>query len=124
MVKEFCRASQRALKEGAIQQAIIPIHLRTTPSSEIQFLPGVHREVSEEKVQEIAKINLSSYRNAGRHRTKPLKDILEMLLEQEYFGYSRSEFIRHFPAARAAEAQKRRWKKRGIWLQISQILQS
>jgi len=122
--KEFRRASQKALKAGAIKTAITPIHLRTTPSLPIRFQSGTSREVSKKKIQEIMNILPNNSRNAGRHREKPLKAILEALLAQENFEYSRNEMMRLFPVGLAAESQKRRWKEKGIWPQILRILQS
>lgn len=122
--KEFCKASGKAQEAGVITKHITPMDFRSTPPEKIKFLPGAYREVSEEKVQEIEKILPRRRRNAGCPRKHPLKNILEALLAQEDFGYSRSNFKKHFPAiAIAAEKQKRPWMKK-IWPRILRILQS
>lgn len=121
--REFDLASRKALEKKAIKQPISPSRLRMAPSSDIKFHPGTHREVSEETVQSIAKIlPQTAYRNAGRRREKPLKSLLEVLLAQNDFEYSRSELMRCFPLAIAAESQKKRWQDLGIWSQILRIL--
>lgn len=135
--QEFRKASKLAIQDGVIKYPITPIHLKTTPKSKIKFQPGCYpakllkdhpeavRTVSEEKIQEIAKILTMNSKNSGRPREHSLHDICKALLAQEDFKLSRVELVEHFSdIARAAESQKRRWIKDEIWSQILLLLKS
>ncbi len=120
--KVFQKTSKKAKEMNLITFPISPGNLRSKPSTDIKYMPGSPREVSEEKEKEILKILTKKAHKAGCPRKVPLNPILETLLAQEDFKYSRSELKEHYPYARAAESQKRRWIKAGIWLKIRRTL--
>lgn len=121
--EEFRKARQKAHKKG-YKLNLTPIQLRTTPPADVQKPNRVTiRGITEERIQKVKEL-LPESRKGGRPRELPLEEILRPLLVQANFGLTRSALTSNFPAtARAAEIQKRRWEKQGIWDQILRIFQ-
>lgn len=121
--KEFRKAREKAYEKGC-KLNLTPIQLRTTPPTNIQKPNRVTvRGITKERIQKVKKL-LPKSKKGGRPRELPLEDILRPLLAQANFGLTRSALISNFPeTACAAEIQKRRWEKQGIWDHILRIFQ-
>lgn len=121
--KEFRKARQKAHEKGR-KLNLTPIQLRTTPPANIQKHNRVTvRGITQERLQKVKEL-LPQSKKGGRPRELPLEDILRPLLAQANFGLTKNALISNFPGtACAAEIQKRRWKKQGIWDQILRIFQ-
>lgn len=120
---EFRKASQKARKQG-YKLNLTPIELRTASPANIQKYRRVTvRGITEERIQKVKEL-LPKSKKGGRPRELPLEDILRPLLVQANFGLTKSALISNFPrTACAAEIQRRRWEKQGIWDQILRIFQ-
>lgn len=125
--KEFSQASKKAIGKGAIKRSISPTALRAAIPEEVEKArSGSYREVKVETVEAVRRFLASvpkSYRGAGRPSQIDLHHTLKVLLAQHECGYSRKKLTELFHSVHAAESQKRRWEKRGVWDRIVQILQ-
>ena len=121
--EEFRKACQKAHKKG-YNLNLTPIQLRTSLPANVQKHNRVTvRGITQDRIQKVKEL-LPESRKGGRPRELPLEDILRPLLAQVNFGLTRSELVSNYPrTACAAEIQKRRWKKQGIWDQILRIFQ-
>ena len=121
--EKFRKARQKAHEKGC-KLHFTPIQLRTTSPANIQKHNRVTvRGITKERIQKVKEL-LPKSTKGGRPRELPLEDILRPLLTQANFGLTRNELLSNYPrTACAAEIQKRRWEKQGIWDQILRIFQ-
>lgn len=134
LAKEFSIASVRAKKAGVITQAVTLLSLRQPidPEWEKNTRPGtvptsagiqIAASITEEQIESVRVLLLSTYRNAGAKSKHSLRLILEAIYWRELTRQAwRSLPMPPYPPWRAVQAQHRRWEEGGILSKILEII--